>query len=154
MSDRQPRHRWIDRRRTYGSWHSTCAHCGIERDQRFAYGTHWTEWRRPGGEWFRADKTPPCESIEPAATPDPQHLSPHVTRYLARVDAHLDTIQIASAREEFLERERDKWERRYADFARRVDARQPTDPAVTAWDYVDTISELSIRISRCRAQAA
>jgi hypothetical protein len=55
------RHRWIDRHRTYGSWRARCARCGLERDQRFAYGRHWVEWRQAGGEWFAASQTPACE---------------------------------------------------------------------------------------------
>lgn len=55
------RHKWTNKRRTYGSWFATCERCGLERDQRFCRDTHWTEWRRPNGEWFASDKTPPCE---------------------------------------------------------------------------------------------
>lgn len=58
------KHRWIDKRRTYGSWRMTCARCGIIKDARFCGGTHWTEYLRRGeGElWFTADKVPACRS--------------------------------------------------------------------------------------------
>lgn len=58
------RHRWSKAGLTYGSRRATCTRCYIVKDARFAYGHHWTEYKRPGGEWFQADKVPECVPIE------------------------------------------------------------------------------------------
>lgn len=72
--------------------------------------------------------------------------SPHVARYLARLDAHLAALE-AGARREFLRREVEKWLARYTDFSRRVERGQPVDPAVHAADYVVTIAEIDARLA-------
>jgi hypothetical protein len=76
-----------------------------------------------------------------------QHMSPHVERYLARLDAYLPTLP-AEERRPFLLRQAKSWRDAYAAFTARVDAGLPTDPAVHAADYVVTIAEIDQRLGR------
>lgn len=58
------RHKWIDKRKTYGSVRCTCQHCGMVKDARHASGFHWTEYRAYGSdEWITTDETPACEPV-------------------------------------------------------------------------------------------
>jgi hypothetical protein len=72
-------------------------------------------------------------------------------RYMARVTAHLPLLPDDTARHDFISREIDKWEERYARFMqaegeslRRGDG--PSQP--TAFDFVETIAALSAVQSR------
>ena len=65
------RHRWADKHRTYGSWRSLCTHCGIVKDERFAYGMHCTEFffireTKDGTHHFYmpSGKTPDCSDCQ------------------------------------------------------------------------------------------
>jgi hypothetical protein len=57
---RRKLHVWVEEVRTYGSHRSRCENCGLVRDRRFAYGSHWIEYDRNGVTIAR-DKAPPCE---------------------------------------------------------------------------------------------
>ncbi len=78
--------------------------------------------------------------------------SPHVQRYVARVDERLDALPNDECRRGFLGDELAKWEARYSDYCAKVDTHQPTDDRVTAWDYVETMSELDKRIAKVSAK--
>lgn len=80
--------------------------------------------------------------------------APHVTRYLARVDDRLAELTNDVTRRGFLGDELAKWQFRYDAFVRKVDACQPTDPDVTAWDFADTIAALDKRLAKYPAVAA
>jgi hypothetical protein len=73
-------------------------------------------------------------------------LPDHVSRYLARVDAHLPTLSIETRRE-FLSNEAFKWMDRYREFQVRVAHDMPTSPEVDAADFILTIAELDLRIA-------
>jgi hypothetical protein len=62
------RHKWSAAQRTYGSNRSVCIRCGMMKDARFCYGTHWTEYKEPGGEWFTPASTPPCPGVRGPGT--------------------------------------------------------------------------------------
>jgi hypothetical protein len=73
--------------------------------------------------------------------------TPHVERYLARLDAYLPTIP-AEERRPFLLRQAQSWRDAYAAFVARVDAGLPTDPAVHAADYLVTMAEIDQRLAQ------
>jgi hypothetical protein len=73
--------------------------------------------------------------------------TPHVDRYLARLDAYLPTLPIEERRQ-FLRRQANSWHNAYAAFTARVDAGLPTDPNVHAADYLITIAEVEARLAR------
>lgn len=72
-------------------------------------------------------------------------LAPHVDRYLARVDEVLTALDDEQGRE-FIDRELTAWQHRYVRFQALVDAGEQIDPDVTAFDYIDTLSELTRRL--------
>jgi hypothetical protein len=79
------------------------------------------------------------------------------TRYMARVTAHLPALRDDTARRDFISREIEKWEERYARFMqtegdslRRGDG--PSQP--TAFDFVETIAALSAVHSRYNGREA
>jgi hypothetical protein len=83
-----------------------------------------------------------------ARQPDPPS---RTDRYMCRVAAHLPSLRDDTARREFVSREIDKWEQRYACFMltegdshRCGDA--PGQP--TAFDFVETIAALDAVQSR------
>lgn len=57
------RHKWSALGRTYGSHRFLCVRCGMMKDARFCYGTHWNEYKEPSGEWFTPTSTPSCPGI-------------------------------------------------------------------------------------------
>lgn len=62
------RHTWSQKIRP--DHHHTfrrCWDCGLMRITRHENGSHWILWRWPGGEDFRAERTPKCERVEVAA---------------------------------------------------------------------------------------
>lgn len=72
------------------------------------------------------------------------------TRFAKRIDGHLAGLPNDQARLEFLEQQLERWEALYAQFMRdaaldRVDTK-PGAPS--AYDYVFTICDLSLRQSR------
>src|SRR5262245_38066750 len=73
-----------------------------------------------------------------------------VTRFIARMDAHLPTLPNDAARRIFLDRQLDGWERRYARFVATDGCSEPvavsTDPPHAA-DFLLTIVGLAAR--RC-----
>lgn len=74
--------------------------------------------------------------------------APHVTRYLQRLDEFLAALPDQTSRRGFLGDEHKKWQYRYQRWQARVDAGEETDPDVTAWDFVETMSELDKRIAQ------
>jgi hypothetical protein len=81
-------------------------------------------------------------------------VSSNATRYAARVDAHLQTLATEALRRDFLAREEAKWIRRYEQFQRKVDSNLPiTDEDGTAWDYVETLAEITGRLAPLREPA-
>ena len=70
--------------------------------------------------------------------------SSHVERYLKRVDERLAELPNDACRRGFLGDEQAKWIGRYSEFSDAV-LRGFEPGEVTAWDYVDTISELDLR---------
>jgi hypothetical protein len=69
-------------------------------------------------------------------------------RYAARVDAHLQEFATDAMRRDFLQREEAKWIRRYELFQRKVLTNQPiTDEDGSAWDYVETLAEITSRLA-------
>jgi hypothetical protein len=78
----------------------------------------------------------------------------HVKRYLARVDLQLTCMPDDAWRLSFLERELAKWQANYAEFTRKVDSGKATSPEVSAFDYLDTMGELDMRIGRLSRSAA
>lgn len=78
-------------------------------------------------------------------------------RYMARVAAHLPALRDDAARHDFISREIDKWEERYARFMqtegeshRRGDG--PSQP--TSFDFVETIAALGAVHSRYSGRKA
>jgi hypothetical protein len=76
-----------------------------------------------------------------------------VEGYLARVDAHLATLN-EPGRRVFIDSLVDQWTQRYERFMARVDRNQPTDPTVSAYDYIDTLAGLDVRAANVTARAA
>jgi hypothetical protein len=69
-------------------------------------------------------------------------------RFAARLDTHLQMLATDELRREFLAREEAKWVRRYEAFQHKVLSNQPiTDADGTAWDYVETIAEITGRLA-------
>ena len=69
-------------------------------------------------------------------------------RFAARLDDHLKTLPSADARAAFLKREEGKWVGRYEAFQHKVLTNQPiTDADGSAWDYVETIAEITGRLA-------
>jgi hypothetical protein len=72
------------------------------------------------------------------------------TRFIARIDAHLPTLKDDTARRDFLDRQLDGWERRYARFLATegecVPVRVANDPPQAA-DFLLTITGLAARRS-------
>lgn len=71
-------------------------------------------------------------------------LSPHVARYFELVDRYLEHVSPAE-RETLLAREIAKQELLYEAYMDKVDHGLPTDPEVSAWDYVETLAGLGAR---------
>lgn len=64
----QKRHTWS--RPIRPDHHHTfrrCWDCALMRITRHENGSHWVEWRRPGGSNFRSERTPKCEAVEVVA---------------------------------------------------------------------------------------
>ena len=61
LRDLPQHHKWKSFQKTYGSRYAECERCGLAKDMRFDRNHHWIEYRRPAGEWFSADKVPPCD---------------------------------------------------------------------------------------------
>lgn len=79
-------------------------------------------------------------------------LPAHVTRYCARVDAHLPTLSDDAARRAFLKNEEQKWINRYSAFTSAVIAGAKVDPDLDAADYLLTLAELRIRLDQLPAE--
>lgn len=71
-----------------------------------------------------------------------------VTRFIARVDAHLPTLKDDAARRAFLDRQLDGWEHRYAHFLATEGESEPVttlaDPPQAA-DFLLTLTGLASR---------
>jgi hypothetical protein len=80
----------------------------------------------------------------------PGHGADRVTRFIARVDAHLPTLKDDTARRDFLDEQLDGWERRYARFLATEGECEPVrvanDPPQPA-DFLLTITGLAARRS-------
>jgi hypothetical protein len=76
------------------------------------------------------------------------HGADRVTGFIARVDAHLPTLKDDTARRDFLDRQFDGWERRYARFLVTESECEPVrvanDPPQSA-DFLLTITGLAAR---------
>ena len=85
-----------------------------------------------------------------AAREPNRHVTDRVTRFIARMDAHLPTLPDDAARRIFLDRQLDGWERRYARFVATEGCSEPVaasaDPPQAA-DFMLTIIGLAAR--RC-----
>jgi hypothetical protein len=85
-----------------------------------------------------------------AAREPNRHVTDRVTRFIARMDAHLPTLPDDAARRTFLDRQLDGWERRYARFVATEGCSEPVavsaDPPQAA-DFMLTIIGLAAR--RC-----
>src|SRR5688572_28268909 len=72
-------------------------------------------------------------------------------RYIARIETHLPALTNDAARRDFISREIDKWEERYARFIETggESHRQGDGPGQpTAFDFVETLAALGARQSR------
>jgi hypothetical protein len=78
----------------------------------------------------------------------------HVKRYLARVDERLTELPNDECRRGFLGDELAKWQFRYSTFTAKVDRGLETSPEVSAYDFLDTMGELDMRIGRLSRSAA
>jgi hypothetical protein len=78
------------------------------------------------------------------------HGADRVTRFIARVDAHLPTLKDDIARRDFLDQQLDGWEHRYARFLATEGECEPVrvanDPPQAA-DFLLAITELAARRS-------
>jgi hypothetical protein len=92
---------------------------------------------------------PNCRGNGAAREPSRQ-ITDRVTRFIARMDAHLPTLPDDAARRIFLDRQLDGWERRYARFVATEGGSEPAavaaDPPQAA-DFLLTIIGLAAR--RC-----
>lgn len=68
--------------------------------------------------------------------------SPHVDRYLDRLERHLCGLD-NDQRLAFLRNELGQWLYRYEKFVTKVDMGLETDNEVTTWDYLDTICAIN-----------
>ena len=75
-----------------------------------------------------------------------QTTSPHVERFLIRVDAHLHTLPSDAERAKFLNGQIGQWETRYRVFQDLAARNKPTHPDGDAFDYLETIVGLSARL--------
>jgi hypothetical protein len=93
--------------------------------------------------------TPNCQDQDAASKVAPR-ATDRVTRFIARMDAHLPTLPDDGARRIFLDRQLDGWERRYARFVATEGCSElvavSTDPPQAA-DFLLTIIGLAAR--RC-----
>ena len=78
----------------------------------------------------------------------------HVKRYLARVDERLAELPNDACRRGFLGDELAKWQFRYGEFTRKVDSGKDTSPEVQAFDFLDTMGEIDMRIGRLGRERA
>jgi hypothetical protein len=92
---------------------------------------------------------PNCQDQDAASKVAPRAFD-RVTRFIARMDAHLPTLPDDAARRIFLDRQLDGWERRYARFVATEGCFEPVaiaaDPPQAA-DFLLTIIGLAAR--RC-----
>jgi hypothetical protein len=92
---------------------------------------------------------PNCQDQD-AASKVASRATERVTRFIARMDAHLPTLPDDAARRIFLDRQLDGWERRYARFVATEGCSEPiavsADPPQAA-DFLLTIVGLAAR--RC-----
>lgn len=75
------------------------------------------------------------------------------TRFLARVDAHLATVQVPLSRQRFLEQQLLGWHRAYARFVSTEGASEPetkADDPPHCSDFLLTITGLRARLERER----
>lgn len=75
--------------------------------------------------------------------------------YMTRVEEYLPTLADDGARLAFLKNEKEKWLARYSAWTRRVDDGTATadDLKQTAFDYVETISAISDRLTAFEKQS-
>ena len=92
----------------------------------------------------------PNRQVQDAAGEVTPRACDRVTRFIARMDAHLPTLADDAARRIFLDRQLDGWERRYARFIATEGCSEPAavsaDPPQAA-DFLLTIMGLAAR--RC-----
>jgi hypothetical protein len=85
------------------------------------------------------------------------HASPSRTgRYMARVAAQLPTLRDDTERRDFISREMDKWEKRYARFIETEGESHRRGDGVgqpTAFDFAETIAALGAMQTRLNEKA-
>ena len=78
----------------------------------------------------------------------PHNSNDRTERYTRRLDEHLATFKSDAARRVFLASESRKWVERYTTWAARIDRGLEPDSDATAFDYLNTLCEIDLRLNR------